>query len=95
MGVAGVMKEVKLSYSKCHFDFFTSVANDEARHLPAPFNITPFSFTPTMTARPHKRDWIPFAICTSPVIHLVCPPKHFVHALSSISLGTTITLRRN
>ena len=73
MGVTGVIKEVK-SCSKYHFRFFTTVANDEAGHLPVPFDITPFSFTPTMTAGPHKQDWIPFAICTSPVIHLVCPP---------------------
>ena len=69
MGVAGVMKEVKLWCSKCHFRFFTTVANDEPGHLPTPFDITPFSFTPTMTARLHKRDWVPFAISTSPVIH--------------------------
>ena len=65
MGVAGVMKEVKLSCSKCHFRFFTTVANDKAGHLPVPLDITPFSFTPTMTARTHKRDWIP-----SPFAHL-------------------------
>ena len=69
MGVAGVMKEVKLWCSKCHFRFFTTVANDEPGHLPTTFDITPFSFTPTMTARLHKRDWVPFAISTSPVIH--------------------------
>ena len=64
---------MKLSCSKCHFRFFTTVANDEAGHLPVPFDITPFSFTPTMIATPHKRDWVPFEICTSPIIHLVCP----------------------
>ena len=25
-----------------------------------------------IAARPHKRDWVPFAICTSPIIHLAC-----------------------
>ena len=45
------------------------MANDEPGHLPTTFDITPFSFTPTMTARLHKRDWVPFAISTSPVIH--------------------------
>ena len=78
MGVAGVMKEVKLSsVLNAISGFFTAVkvANDEAGHLPAPFDITPFSFTPTMTARLHKRDWIPFAICTSPTIHFVRPPN--------------------
>ena len=59
--------------SKCHFRFFTTAANDGAGHFPVPFDITPFSFTSTMTDRTHKRDWIPFAICTSPIIHLVCP----------------------
>ena len=86
---------------KCHFkSFFTQVANDKAEHLPVPFDITPFSSTPTIAARPHKRDWVPFAICAFPIIHLVCPPptpapKHSVHSLSSISLRTTVTLRRN
>ena len=78
-------KKMKLSCSKCHlsfFFFFTPVANDKAEHLPVPFVITPFSFTPTIAARPHKRDWIPFAICTSPVIHLVCPPNIlYMHCL--------------
>ena len=32
-------------------------------------------FTPTMTARPHKRDEALSSICTSPIIHLVCPPN--------------------
>ena len=75
MGVAGVLKEVKLSCSKCHLRLFTTVANDEAGHFPVPFDITPFSFTPTMTSRTHKQDWIPFAICTSPTIHLVRSPN--------------------
>ena len=75
MGVTGMMKEVKLTCSKCHFGYFTTVANNEAGHVPVPFDITPFSFTPTMTSRPHKQDWIPFAIFTSPVIHFVCPPN--------------------
>ena len=75
--------------------FFTLVENDKVEHLPVPFDIiTPFSSTPTIAATPHKRDWVPIAICTSPVIHLVCPPKHSVYSLSSISLRTTVTLRR-
>ena len=32
----------------------------------------------------------PFASCTSPMIHLVCPPKFCISFLSSISLGTTV-----
>ena len=32
----------------------------------------------------------PFANCTSPMIHLVCPPKFCISFLSSISLGTTV-----
>ena len=45
----------------------------KVEHLPVPFDITPFSSTATIAARPHKRDWVPITICTSPVIHLVCP----------------------
>ena len=68
------MKEMKLSCFKCHFEsFFTTVANDKAGHQPVPFDITSFSFTSTMTDRPHKRDRVPFEICTSPIINLVCP----------------------
>ena len=72
---------------KCHFEFFfTQVANDKAEHLPVPFDITPFSSTPTIAGRPHKRDWVSIAICTSPVIHLVCPPNIlYVHCLQSVS----------
>ena len=40
--------------------------------VPVPFDITSFSFTSAMTDRPQKQDWVPFAICTSPIIHLVC-----------------------
>ena len=29
MGVAGMIKEVKLSCCKCHLRFFSTVANDE------------------------------------------------------------------
>ena len=62
--------------------FFPPVANDKAEHLPVPFDITPFSSTPTIAARPHKRDWLPIAICTSPVIHLVYPPNIlYMHCL--------------
>ena len=77
--------------------FFTPVANDKVEHLPVPFDITPFSSTPTIAARPHKRDWVPIAICTSPVINFVCLPNilYMHNALSSISLRTTVTLRRN
>ena len=32
----------------------------------------------------------PFANCTSPMIHLVCPPKFCISFLSSIFLGTTV-----
>ena len=41
MGVVRVMKEMKLSCCKCHFEFFfTTVANDEEGHQPAvPFDI--------------------------------------------------------
>ena len=61
-------KKMKLS---CSFKSVTKWSNDKAEHLPVPFDITPFSSTPTIAAGPHKRDWIPFAICTSPVTHLV------------------------
>ena len=72
---------------KCHFEFFfTQVANDKVEHLPVPFDITPFSSTPTIAGRPHKRDWVLIAIGTSPVIHLVCPPNIlYVHCLQSVS----------
>ena len=40
-----------------------------------------------------------FAICTSPIIHLVCPPPPppnlFAQSLSWVSLGTAVILRRN
>ena len=69
----------------------------KVEHLPAPFDITPFSSTPTIAARPHKRDWVPIAICTSSVVNFVCPPNilYMHNALSSIYLRTTVTLRRN
>ena len=39
MGVVMVMKEIKLSCCKCHFHFFTTVANDKEGHPPVPFDI--------------------------------------------------------
>ena len=55
MGVARVMKEMKLSCFKCHFEsFFTTVANDKAGHQPVPFDITSFSLTPTVTTGQKK-----------------------------------------
>ena len=89
---------MRSSCSKCHLSFFfTPVANDKEEHLPVPFDITPFSSTPTIAARLHKRDWVPIAICTSPVINFVYPTNilYMHNALSSISLKTTVTLRRN
>ena len=61
------------------------MANDKAGHLPVPFDITPFSSTPTIAAIPHKRDWVPIAICTSPVIHLVCNCNCAVSSLRASS----------
>ena len=88
---------MRLSCPKCHLSFFTPVASNKVEHLPVPFDITPFSSTPTIAARPHKRDWVPIAICTSPVINFVCPTNilYMHNALSSVSLKTTVTLRRN
>ena len=71
MGVVREMKEMKLSCCKCHFEFFLSqwqmMKKDTHPSLLISF------FTPTMTARPHKRDEALFSIFTSPTIHLVCP----------------------
>ena len=39
MGVVRVMKEMKLSCCKCHFEFFTTVVYDEEGHSPVPFDI--------------------------------------------------------
>ena len=62
--------------------FFTQVAIEKVEHIPVPSDITPFSSTPTIAGRPHKRDCVPIAICTSPVIHLVCPPNIlYIHCL--------------
>ena len=37
-----------------------------------------------------------FAICTSPIIHPVCPPSpHILHNHCLQSLGTAVILRRN
>ena len=37
-----------------------------------------------------------YATCTSPIMHLICPPKILhKHALFSISLGTAVIPRRN
>ena len=36
----------------------------------------------------------PYATCTSPIMHLICPPK-FAQALFSISLGMAVISRRN
>ena len=79
------------------FFFLPQWQMHKVEHLPVPFDITPFSSTPTIAARPHKRDWVPIAICTSPVINFVCPTiiLYMQNALSSISLKTTVTLRRN
>ena len=79
------MKEVKLSCSKCHFRLFTTVANDEAGHFPAPFDITPFSFTPTMTSRTHKRDWIPFPFAHLPQYTLFAPQTFMIRIVFSFS----------
>ena len=44
-------------------------------------------FTPTMTARPHKRDEALSSICTSPIIHLVCPQTFCIRIVSNFSWG--------
>ena len=35
------------------------MANDETGNPPVPFDITPFSLTPTMTTGPQKQDEVP------------------------------------
>ena len=44
--------------------------NDETEYPPVPFDITPFSLTPTMTTRPHKQDWVPSSFRKAERIHL-------------------------
>ena len=37
-----------------------------------------------------------YATCTSPIMHLICPPKILhKHAFFSVSLGTAVIPRRN
>ena len=73
MGVLRLMKEMKLSCCKCHFEFFLPqwqmMKKDTYPSLFISF------FTPTMTATTHKRDEFLSSICTSPLIHLACPPN--------------------
>ena len=98
MGVAKVIKKWGCHVPNATWVFFLPQWQmHKVEHLPVPFDITPFSSTPTIAARPHKRDWVPIAICTSPVINFVCPTiiLYMQNALSSISLKTTVTLRRN
>ena len=69
-----MMKEMKLSCSKCHFEFFATVANDKAGHLPVRLISVPFLSHP-----PCQLDLTNGTIVGSirhlhiSVIHLVCP----------------------
>ena len=94
MGVVRMMKEMKLSCCKCHFEFFFLPQWQMMKKDTHPSLLISF-FTPTMTAKPHKRD-------ETLILHLhishntpCLPPKHFVYALSSISLEVTGISRRN
>ena len=71
MGVLRVMKEMKLSCCKCHFEFFLPQWQMMKKYTHPSLLIS--FFTPSKTARPHKRDEALSSICTSPIIHLVCP----------------------
>ena len=42
-----------------------------------------------------KKVYWPYATCTSPIMHLICPPPKFAKALFQISLGTAVIPRRN
>ena len=75
MGVVRVMKEMKLSCCKCHFEFFFLPQWQMMKKDTYPQSLLISFFTPTMTARPHKRDEALSFVCTSPIIHLVCPPN--------------------
>ena len=85
MGVVRVMKEMKLSCCKCHFEFFLprwqTMKKDTHPSLLISF------FTPTMTARPYKRDEAQSFICTSPIIHLVCPQTFCIRIVFNFSWG--------
>ena len=73
MGVVRMMKEMKLSCCKCHFEFFLPQWQMMKKYT-HPFLLISF-FTPSVTARPHKRDEALSSIRTSPKIHLVYPPN--------------------
>ena len=51
------------------------------------YKINPVQSLPCTKLPPPRRK---FVISTSPIIHLVCP-QNFGRALSSVSLGTTVT----
>ena len=90
-----VMKEMKLSCSKCHFEFFTTLANDKAGHLSVRLISVPF------LSHPRCQLDLTNGTIVGSIRHLHISSntpclslKHFVYALSSISLGMTIIPRR-
>ena len=93
MGVLRVMKEMKLSCCKCHFEFFfTTVANDEEGHPPIPFDILFHTHNDSYNSQTEPGSILHLHIShNTPCL----PPKHFVYALSSIFPKVNIIPRRN
>ena len=93
MGVLRVMKEMKLSCCKCHFEFFfTTVANDEEGHPPIPFDILFHTHNDSYNSQTEPGSILHLHIShNTPCL----PPKHFVYALSSIFFEVTVIPRRN
>ena len=89
-GVARVMKEIKLSCCKCHFEFFTTVANRKQDTNPSLLISLPsLSHLHSQTGRGSIRH-----------LHIsrntpCLPSKHLVYALSSIFVEVIIIPRRN
>ena len=52
------------------------MANDETGNPPFPFDITPFSLTPTMTSGPQKQDEIPSSHLEQHLIALMVGDKN-------------------
>ena len=77
VGVARGMKEMKLSCCKCHFDFFTTVANDEEGHPPVPFDILFHTHNDSYNSQTERGSILHLHICHN----IPClPPKHFLYA---------------
>ena len=90
-----MMKEMKLSCSNCHFEFFTTLANDKAGHLSVRLISVHF------LSHPQCQLDLTNGTIVGSIRHLHISSntpclslKHFVYALSSISLGMTIIPRR-